>query len=268
LTDIKPDNIMIQLPDESIIRNRYLAGQDQEDNDPGTDDQGNALEFLSRPINMIDLYHREHKIDPDWTQLPPYVVPSNGLKDWWSAPEDTTEENFLHLKIALCDWGVASWEHNHLTEHISPPLLRSPELLIGAPWNSKSDIWALGCVIVELMQNYHLFSGYAPELDNYNDILHLNEMCQLFGSFPKSFLEKGDKWFVKGVFDGEGRVWGVETQSDPKIFWEGAWNSLDEGEEDRENFFRMLRNMMKIDPQERKSAAELLEEPWLKDVEL
>jgi serine/threonine-protein kinase SRPK3 len=40
----------------------------------------------------------------------------------------------MNLNIALSDWGVASFTNRHLTEEIQPPLLRAPEVLLGASW--------------------------------------------------------------------------------------------------------------------------------------
>jgi serine/threonine-protein kinase SRPK3 len=42
--------------------------------------------------------------------------------------------NPMNLNIALSDWGVASFTNRHLTEEIQPPLLRAPEVLLGASW--------------------------------------------------------------------------------------------------------------------------------------
>lgn len=30
---------------------------------------------------------------------------------------------------------------------IQPEALRSPEVLLGCPWNTKADIWNLGCIV-------------------------------------------------------------------------------------------------------------------------
>jgi hypothetical protein len=48
--------------------------------------------------------------------------------------------------------------------------------------------------------------------------------------------------------------------------WEGIWHSLDLGTDDLMNFIKMFRNVMRIGPEERRSAKELLDEDWLKGV--
>jgi len=35
----------------------------------------------------------------------------------------------------------------HLTEWIQPQMLRAPEVILGAEWNTKVDIWNVGLVV-------------------------------------------------------------------------------------------------------------------------
>lgn len=41
----------------------------------------------------------------------------------------------------------ASWVDNHLMELIQPVNLRAPEVIIGAKWDTSTDIWNIGCVV-------------------------------------------------------------------------------------------------------------------------
>ncbi|KAK2734038.1 hypothetical protein FQN57_001873 [Myotisia sp. PD_48] len=104
-TDIKPDNIFVQIKHPSLISERYL------------------------PNNPADPAAFDPSTDP-WTI-------KNQLLKWDYILEGT---NFLEFDIALGDWGVASWANSHLSELIQPIVLRSPEVLIGAPWGPKTDL--------------------------------------------------------------------------------------------------------------------------------
>lgn len=42
---------------------------------------------------------------------------------------------------------LASWYDKHLTEWIQPEKLRAPEVILGAQWDHKVDIWNLGVIV-------------------------------------------------------------------------------------------------------------------------
>jgi hypothetical protein len=42
---------------------------------------------------------------------------------------------------------IASWFDRHLTEWVQPQMLRAPEVILGADWDYKIDIWNLGLVV-------------------------------------------------------------------------------------------------------------------------
>lgn len=42
---------------------------------------------------------------------------------------------------------LTSWFDRHLTEWIQPQMLRAPEVILGAEWDFKADIWNLGLVV-------------------------------------------------------------------------------------------------------------------------
>jgi hypothetical protein len=51
------------------------------------------------------------------------------------------------LDFAYSNVVLASWYDKHLTEWIQPQLLRAPEVILGAPWDWKVDIWNLGALV-------------------------------------------------------------------------------------------------------------------------
>ena len=47
-----------------------------------------------------------------------------------------------------------------LTEYVSTRWSRAPELLVGAPaYTHAVDVWAIGCIFVELVTGSAIFSG-------------------------------------------------------------------------------------------------------------
>lgn len=50
-------------------------------------------------------------------------------------------------KLFFVNLFPASWFDKHLTEWIQPPMLRAPEVIIGASWDFRVDIWNLGALV-------------------------------------------------------------------------------------------------------------------------
>jgi serine/threonine protein kinase len=219
-TDTQPANIMIQMPDESVISD-FLANKTVEtQNDDPT---------------------AEYKI-----------VKSHSLREVYFAEGF----NLMKLKVALSDWGVASINNKELIGLIQPEVLRSPEVLIKAPWNTSTDIWNLGAVVPELLYSQWMFIGRLGGNGTYREELHLEEMFNLFGPFPRSLLDRGDKDFVAKCFDGEGNILNrVMSTVGLEIRFADMGDEMDD-------FIDFLRAMLTIDPEKRKTAKQLSEMAW------
>ncbi|KAF8900307.1 hypothetical protein CPB85DRAFT_1325946 [Mucidula mucida] len=85
----------------------------------------------------------------------------------------------------LSDFGSANKVSNKFAKLIQPTALRSPEVIIGAEWGTKADIWNFACLKTGLSQ---------PQT-------HLAQIVALFGPFPRSFLDKGNCKLTARYFD-------------------------------------------------------------------
>lgn len=221
--DIQPRNIMVQIPDLSIIDD-YLKNTTP---DPAAyDPDSDSWAIVSQPLR--DFYIRE-------------------------------STDLMTLDVALCDWGSASWIDNHLTEVIQPVLLRAPEVIIGAPWGPPVDIWNLGAVLLEVLDAVRMFDGRAMQTGGvFQTKHHLEEIVALFGPFPPRLLARGDPKLVAEYFDDQGNI--RDPIPRPKALLENWIESLTGN--DKEEFVMLLRSMMKIEPDDRQTAKELLGEAW------
>jgi serine/threonine-protein kinase SRPK3 len=127
-TDIQPANIFVRFRDTSLIESDYLA---------------------KVPLPKQD------RSEEQYTPIPSYP-----LRAYYFSGDDW--KNFHEFDIALGDWDVASWADKHLCEVIQPVALRAPEVLIRAPWDSKTDWWNLGAVIYEVYRCFRMFDGRCP----------------------------------------------------------------------------------------------------------
>jgi serine/threonine-protein kinase SRPK3 len=188
----------------------------------------------------------------------PSSMVSPSLSDFYL--RDGTD--MLTLNIVLCDWGVSSWSDKHLSELIQPVLLRAPEIIIGASWGPPADIWNLGAVLLELLDNVRMFDGRPTQTEGtYQTKHHLEEMVALFGRFPPSFLARGNQSIVGEYFNDDGNL-RDPIPREPALLenWIGSLQG-----KDKEDFIKLLKAMMKIVPDDRKTARALLEECWLQD---
>lgn len=92
-------------------------------------------------------------------------------------------ENNLILK--LCDFGSASGiSENEITPYLVSRFYRSPEIILGIPYDYGIDTWSAGCTIYELYTGKILFSGKSN-----------NQMLKFFmdvkGKIPNRIVRKG-----------------------------------------------------------------------------
>ncbi|KAJ6142860.1 protein kinase [Penicillium samsonianum] len=90
----------------------------------------------------------------------------------------------------LCDLGSAVPGDIEHSEDIQPSFYRAPEVVLGVPWTYSVDIWNVGCMIWDIFEGAHLFTGYDPEFEQYRSRAHLADMINLLGPPPSSLLEQ------------------------------------------------------------------------------
>lgn len=142
--------------------------------------------FLVEELVDSDLHHilqSKGKLREDYVKLFLYQL-LRGLKYIHSANvvhRDVKPSNILvdtdTLLLRLSDFGRSrivdpAYSHNgHLTHSISTLWYRSPELLLNSSsYDSSVDVWAAGCVFVEMLLGKPLFEG-RHEIDQLEVIL-------------------------------------------------------------------------------------------------
>ena len=71
--------------------------------------------------------------------------------------------------LTLCDMGNGCWTYHHFTSQIQTRQYRSPETIIGYPYDSSADIWSFACMIFESLTGDFLFEprkGYYYDKDD------------------------------------------------------------------------------------------------------
>ncbi|THH14064.1 hypothetical protein EW146_g6225 [Bondarzewia mesenterica] len=227
---------------------------------------------LFRPLDVPGVVAHELVTKPSvsydcGTEVFPSVVPivSQGL------PLSTTGSiRADQLEAVIADVGHSHWQDRHFQELIQPSALRAPEVILGYPWNASADIWNLGCLVAELLIGFWLFEFGANESKWDAEEDHLARMTEALGTtFDRSFLAKCEHRHK--FFNADGSFAHFTAHEEPtwpldKLLHKFAL--FDPGSEDLKAAERFLRRCLRLIPEERAPARELIDDPWLVDVQL
>ncbi|KAF9472717.1 kinase-like protein [Pholiota conissans] len=227
-TDLKPENLLLSLPDAEQVIQRYLA----EVSTLESSTSAGAMSGSSIPVVL------SHPLIP-------------------FGPGDTVSANF---EIQLADFGTAAMVDGQHADTIQPVALRAPEVIIGTGWGTSVDIWSLGWLLFEFLTGAWLFqplggATWSPEA------FHLAHMPGVTGDeFDLSYIRQGKNF--ERYFTPEGlmnlKVRGVADLDSALT----SYNVLDDVEKQR--FVEFVRPMLRLKPSDRPTAAELLKHEWIK----
>ena len=171
-TDIKAENVLLSKPNNVIqhIIDTYVAPPINEE--PRLIDKSTYILSASQKKRQKKLLKTKPKQSlPD---LEPYNI-----------------EDYIDIKI--CDFGTSlfTYEEDKPTE-IQTRYYTAPEVLLGCPYDTKVDLWSVGCVAYELLTCEILFDCDG---DSENSIdqeeNHLANIVELAGDIPSSMIDDG-----------------------------------------------------------------------------
>ena len=185
--------------------------------------------------------------------------------------KDAEDGHHLHLadlnsiysncKVKVVDLGNACWTFKHFTDDIQTRQYRSPEVLLGADYDTSADMWSLGCIVFELLTGDLLFDPRSgSKWDREED--HIAMMIELLGDFPPSVYNVGKR--CHQYFTKRGHLHNISELK----YW-----SLDEvlkdkyrfSEKDAKEIAGFIIPALNVDPKKRATAKQCLENPWLSD---
>ena len=112
---------------------------------------------------------------------------------------DLKPENILFVSHRRCivkviDFGSSCFLSDHLSGYIQSRSYRAPEVIVGADYDGRIDVWSLGAILVEMLTGDVLFSSETvPEM--------LARIVSVCGQpFPRGLLWEGrhtSKFFNK-----------------------------------------------------------------------
>jgi len=155
-------------------------------------------------------------------------------------------------KVKLIDFGGACYDESKKSSVINTRQYRAPEVILATGWSMPSDMWSLGCILVELYQGELLFPTHS-------NVEHLALMEHTIGPFPRRMLKNANQ-IADEAFDANGRhrmdrVLSVENST--FVRKSATLEEIVRRPEDRW-FLRLLRQILVLDPDERTTAHESL----------
>uniref|UniRef100_A0A2D4GJM0 non-specific serine/threonine protein kinase n=2 Tax=Micrurus corallinus TaxID=54390 RepID=A0A2D4GJM0_MICCO len=168
-------------------------------------------------------------------------------------------QNAGKIRVKIADLGNACWVHKHFTEDIQTRQYRALEVLIGAVYSTPADIWSTACMAFELATGDYLFEPHSGE-DYTRDEDHIAHIVELLGDIPPHFALSGR--YSREYFNRRGELrhiknlkhWGLYEVLVEKYEW-----PLEQAAQ----FADFLLPMMEYIPEDRATAAQCLEHPWL-----
>ena len=95
----------------------------------------------------------------------------------------------------MIDFGSACFEGYTTHTYIQSRFYRSPEVLIGLPYDSAIDMWSLGCVTAELFLGLPILPG----VHEHDQLCRINEMIAKIPDWMLDQGSKASKYFIKFV---------------------------------------------------------------------
>ncbi|XP_066279801.1 dual specificity tyrosine-phosphorylation-regulated kinase 1A-like isoform X5 [Branchiostoma lanceolatum] len=101
-------------------------------------------------------------------------------------PENIVLCNPKRSAIKIVDFGSSCQLGQRIYQYIQSRFYRSPEVLLGIPYDMAIDMWSLGCILVEMHTGEPLFSGS-------NEVDQMNKIVEVLGIPPAHCLDQAPK---------------------------------------------------------------------------
>jgi serine/threonine protein kinase len=160
--------------------------------------------------------------------------------------------------IRLIDFGGATYDECRKSSLINTRQYRAPEVILGQTWSLASDIWSIGCILMELYTGRLLFSTH----DSFE---HLALMENCLGKFPVHMRTGGNasKYFHRST--GTLRYW--DKPDAESLAHVTRMRKLELTVHPRDNvFLKFIRSLLQYDPAKRITAAQALNDQLFRSV--
>lgn len=206
-------------------------------------------------LTSMDYFHRERQL------IHTDFKPENVTLTVPLADRDPSTDLTAPWTCKVVDFGNACKTFKQYTHHIQTREYRCPEVLLGQKYGTPADMWSMACVVFELATGDMMFmprdgpdGAWSREED------HLAQMSELLGPIPERIWKFG--MFSRDLFTPEGRLRHIDRLR-PWPLVDVLQSKYGMCAEEAEALASFLLPMLAWSPEDRASAQEMLDHPWL-----
>ncbi|KZT57513.1 kinase-like protein [Calocera cornea HHB12733] len=168
------------------------------------------------------------------------------------------------ITVKIADLGNACWVDHHFTDDIQTRQYRCPEVILGARWGTSADIWSAACLIFEMITGGDYLFDPATGNKYSKDDDHVAQIIELLGDFPRSVAFSGK--YSSELFKRNGELRNIHKLR----FWPLSSVLHDKymlAKEEADRIADFLGPMLRLHPDKRASAEEMLQHEWLAGID-
>lgn len=205
--DIKPENILIKnstnqynktikMLDLNKIKGKkkiidHIIKKQSKLNSKLSDDSSSSLSEYSDNISEFSYFSSDY----DKLELSSDEGYDDDYNDddhsEYKKEHESHKFNYSDLNIQIVDYGECHFPKMRKKREVQTCYYKSPEILLWLPYTTSSDMWAFGCMMIELLTQTIMFD--ADEYDGNNERHHLYLINCCFGNFPKAMINKSPR---------------------------------------------------------------------------
>ncbi|KAL2368287.1 STE/STE20 protein kinase [Blastomyces gilchristii SLH14081] len=210
---------------------------------------GKEIKYVSKRIlEALKVLHEDGYVHTD-------IKMDNVMVNYASASQRESEQRFTDVQLADLESTV------HVTSRfcknrdgIGTPIWRSPEAQLGIEWGPPTDVWSFGTMVISMIwgENFFIFKPKTPRGHEDYELDILAKYHIYFGPYPPSYCDLANKETLMVL------TYVMDTVPPEKIKPFSLASQREISTEDKEFILRI----MKLDPRDRPTAKELLEDKW------